>query len=316
MREFIADVLYRPSSAALRFLPEGPIWRGGSTLSWVGIQHGATAETGSLNVFDLTTRRNISLDLPGRPGFAFPTTNPDEYLIGCERHVGVVNRVTGEFRAVSPVVDSAVTGTIINDGTPVPGGIVFGCKDLKFAERKAGLYLWRYADRQLIQLRADQTCSNGKEVARWRGRDVLLDIDTPTKLVVAYELDVAAGTLSAPETVLDLRSLEAFPDGMVLSPDGQSAIISFYDPRDVPAGETRQYSLETGEWECVWRTPGSPRVTCPALVEWGGAVRLIVTTAVEHMTPEEEARHPQAGSLFIADTPFRSLPAPTLCPVI
>jgi hypothetical protein len=36
-------------------------------------------------------------------------------------------------------------------------------------------------------------------------------------------------------------------------------------------------------------------------------VRLLLTTAVEHMPVEQQQRHPNAGCLFIADTPFTSL---------
>ena len=162
-------------------------------------------------------------------------------------------------------------------------------------------------------LRNDQICSNGKKVVQWHDQLVLLDIDSPTKTVVAYPLDVPRGALGDPEIVLDLRDGPAFPDGMVLANDGQSAILAFYDPRDVPAGEARQYNLATGELECVWQTPGSPRVTCPLLVEHDGRVVLVLTTAVEHMSTEEQSRHPDAGCLFIADTHFASLPAAPVC---
>jgi len=307
--QYEAELLYRPSSAELRFLPEGPYDLGGGRFSWVGIQHGGTARTGSLNFFDLSTGRNTSLDLPGRPGFAFPTTDPDQFVVGLERHVRLVNVATGELKDVCGPVDEGVEGTIINDATLVPGGLVFGCKDVKFKENKAGLYLWRNSDRALITLRQDQTCSNGKKPLVWHGRLSLFDIDTPTKRVVVYPLDVAAGTLEAAEVVLDLRDDPAYPDGMVLSPDGASAIIAFYDPRNVEAGVARQYDLATGQVQCEWRTPKSPRVTCPALVAHEGRVRLVLTTAVEHMTESEQSEHSNAGCLFTADTPFDTLSA-------
>jgi len=311
MLNYEAELLYRPTSAELRFLPEGPYDLGGGRFSWVGIQHGATARTGSLNIFDLNTRRNSSLDLPGRPGFAFPTAHADQFVVGLERHVRLVNFATGEVADVCGPVDDEVQGTIINDATLIPGGIVFGCKDVKFEESKAGLYLWRSSDRSLVALRRDQTCSNGKKPLLWHGQPSLLDIDTPTKLVVVYPLDVAQGTLGEPSVVLDLRDEPAYPDGMVLTPDGTAAIIAFYDPFNVAAGVARQYNLATGRVEGEWRTPQSPRVTCPALVAHAGQVRLVLTTAVEHMTDEEKLQHVNAGCLFMAETPFDSVaPAP------
>jgi sugar lactone lactonase YvrE len=180
--------------------------------------------------------------------------------------------------------------------------LIFGCKDLRFCEAKAGLYFWRRRDRRLFQLRRDQICSNGKKVLAHDDGLTLLDIDSPRKTVTAYPFDPDAGTLGEGRIALDLRDGEAFPDGMILTPEAGSVIISFYDPRDVAWGETRQYRLADGVVETVWRTPLSPRATCPLLLGTGGAMKLVITTAVEHMPPEQQARHANAGCLFVAET--------------
>ncbi|MFO0869910.1 MAG: SMP-30/gluconolactonase/LRE family protein [Pirellulales bacterium] len=303
-----ARPLFRPADAALRFLPEGPYACAPGQFSWVAIQHGAAAVVGSLNLFDLTLGTNQRWDLPGRPGFAFPATDGHSWVVGLEHHVYLFDTLTGRCSEVCGPVDTGVTGTIINDGTIFEDGLIFGCKDLRFTDRKAGLYFWRAADRHLFPLRHDQTCSNGKKVRRQNGQLSLLDIDSPTKTLVEYPLDVAGGTLGEPRVVLDLRAGESFPDGMILTPDAQSVIIAFYDPRDVSHGETRQYRLADGTVEHIWRTPGSPRVTCPALVPTGTGTTLVLTTAVEHMTLSQEAQHPHAGCLFQAATHFPTVP--------
>ena len=64
-----------------------------------------------------------------------------------------------------------------------------------------------------------------------------------------------------------------------------------------------------GELEAVWKTPGSPRVTCPLLAEIEGEAVLLLTTAVEHMSAEEQARHPNAGCLFQAATSLGGIAA-------
>ncbi|MFM7863738.1 MAG: hypothetical protein ACKPHU_05970, partial [Planctomycetaceae bacterium] len=64
-----ASVIFRPATAEQRFLPEGPYWLGADRASWVAIQHGASATTGSLNILHLNSGRNESWSLPGRPGF-------------------------------------------------------------------------------------------------------------------------------------------------------------------------------------------------------------------------------------------------------
>jgi sugar lactone lactonase YvrE len=308
MREYSTAVLFRPESEQLRFLPEGPYPNGDDRLSWVAIQHGADAKTGSLNLFDFISSSNQSFDLPGRPGFAFPTDRDGVFVTGMERQVGLFDTNNSSFKPLGDPVEGGVTGTVINDGVVFSGGLIFGCKDLNFAEAKAGLYLWRRSDWQTIRLLDDQTCSNGKVVFGDGERVTFLDIDTPTKTVVRYELDVTDGRLSPPEVVVDLQAGDAFPDGMIATPDGASVIIAFYNPADVAFGEAKQFSLATGDEEAVWRTEKSPRVTCPQLVERDGQIKLILTTADEGMTPEQQAMHTNAGALFIGDTEFTSLP--------
>ena len=301
-------VLFRPESSALRFLPEGPHPCGPDQFSWVAIQHGAAAKSGSLNVFDLAAGRNVSYELPGRPGFAFATNRPHTFVVGLERHVRLFDTSSGEWTDVCGPVDTAVEGTIINDALVIDEGLIFGCKDVTFTEKKAGLYLWRRSDRRLLQLRADQICSNGKALLRDGGRTVLLDIDSPTKTVVAYDLDVAAGRLGEPRIVVDLRGGDVFPDGMILTPDGRSVIVALYNPNDVPTGESRQFSLATGQLEATWTTDRSPRVTCPQLLAHAGRIQLVLTTAVEQMPAEQQAKYTNAGCLFIAETNFSTLP--------
>ena len=52
-----------------------------------------------------------------------------------------------------------------------------------------------------------------------------------------------------------------------------------YRVEAVDSGEACQFSLADGSLQSVWRTDKSPRVTCPQLVEIGGQIRLVLTTA-------------------------------------
>ncbi len=240
MRDYTTDVLFRPDTESLRYLPEGPCALRNGSISWVAVQHGAASSAGSINVLNLEDRSNHSFELPGRPGFAFPTAREDVFVAGVERGLGLFDLSSGEWTPLSDEVDSQIDGTIINDGVAFESGIVFGTKDVRFEERKAGLYLWRRSDSQMIQLRDDQFCSNGK-VITGQGNDwTLLDIDSPTQTVVRYSLDVAEARLSEPETVIDLTGRPDFPDGMIATPDGRSVIIAFYNPEDVETGAARQ----------------------------------------------------------------------------
>lgn len=298
------SVLFRPETDALRFLPEGPYTLDDQRMTWVGIQHGADSTVGSLNVLNLLTGQNESMELPGRPGFAFPTTQQDVFVCGAERSLGLFDCRDGRWTELAGNIDHAVDNTIINDAVAYKDNLIFGCKELEFTTKKAGLYLWRGRDEQLVLLRDDQICSNGKAVLESDGRLWLIDIDTPSKCVTKAQLDLAAGTLGNQEVIVDLTHEDRFPDGMILTPDHESLIIAFYDPGDPAAGEAIQYSLADASVQHIWTCPGSPRVTCPQLVRRENSVQLVLTTAVEHMEADQQARHPNAGSLFIGDTTF------------
>jgi sugar lactone lactonase YvrE len=306
------EILHRPEDPRLGYLPEGPYPIDGNRFSWVSIQHDAQSQIGSLNVFDCRSLTNQSFDLPGRPGFAFVTNRPNQFVIGLERTLGLFDVASQTWQVLAENIDGHTDGTVINDGVAFSAGLIFGCKDLKFQEEKAGLYWYRTADRTLVGLRRDQICSNGKVILRdaegEQGGVRFLDIDSPKKTVVQYELDLASGTLSAAEIVLDLRAEAVFPDGMIAAPDG-GVIISMYDPRDSEYGETRQYDLTTGKCVRRWRSAGSPQVTCPQLIRFGDDIKLVMTTATENMDPAKLALHPNAGCLFVGDTEFKQLPS-------
>ncbi|MDG1895963.1 MAG: SMP-30/gluconolactonase/LRE family protein [Fuerstiella sp.] len=299
------SVLFRPESSELRFLPEGPYSLDDGRISWVAIQHGGASAVGSINILDPGAGRNQSFELPGRPGFAFPTKQQGVFVAGVERSLGLFDTNTNGWTELCGGVDSGVENTIINDGVVYGDNLIFGCKDLEFNAKKAGLYLWRSRDRSLIQLRDDQICSNGKAVVRQNdGILDLIDIDSPSKTITRSSLDIESGTIGEPDTVVDLTSEPIFPDGMIVTPDGHSMIVAFYDPGDPEFGVARQYCLDSGALQSVWTCPGSPRVTCPQLVNVDGQVQLLLTTAVEHMEPEQQQRHPNAGCLFMGGTTF------------
>lgn len=299
-----ATPLNVPGSDALRFLPEGPYQIATGKFSWVGIQHGSDARHGSLNRYDLDTGENVSLNLPGRPGFAFPCRTGNRFVVGCERELGFIDVESGKWESFCEKIDDDVTGTIINDGLAYEDNLIFGSKDLEFATKKAGLYLYRGSDGKLIRLRDDQICSNGKAIQSVGGALSLIDIDSPTRQIVRYPLDIQAGTLGEAEVVLDLTSDPAVPDGAILTPDGTGIIVSMFLPQSAAFGETRCYDLASGECQKIWRTPLSPQNTCPALVAHDGKLKLVITTAVEHMSTEDQAVCSNAGKLFIADSGF------------
>jgi sugar lactone lactonase YvrE len=307
MKRSSCEVLLRPEASELRFLPEGPYSNPDGRLSWVAIQHGADSETGSINLFNPCTGESDSFPVPGRPGFAFPTDVPGVFICGAERSLGLIDTATGDWTELAADIDSAVSNTVINDGVVYDGNLIFGCKDLEFATPKAGLYLWRAADRQLIQLKDDQLCSNGKAVTMQSDGLSLYDIDSPLKTITVSDLDISNGRVGAAKVVVDLTSEDIFPDGMILTPDHGSLIVALYNPNDADFGEARQYSIVDGQLEAVWECPGAAQVTCPQLLQTDSGIKLVLTTAIEHLPPERLKLQPNAGCLFVGYTDFDSI---------
>jgi sugar lactone lactonase YvrE len=297
-----AEVLYRPTDEQLRFLPEGPYSLGDDRLSWVSIQFSPESQIGALNLLNTSTGVNESHPLPGRPGFAFPTTDDQVFIVGLERQVVLYDIRKGVVDVLADEIDGEISGTIINDGVLLRDGVVFGCKDTSFTEHKAGLYFLRRSDRRLFTLRTDQLCSNGKVTHPLGGdRFELLDIDTPTKKVVRYELDTDTGELTEATVSIDLADDIAFPDGMIELPGQDAVVIAMFNPESAEMGHAKRFCLKTGDLDGVWEVPGSPQVTCPQLARIRGEVKLVLTTAAENMSDEKKAEHPNAGCLFVAD---------------
>ncbi len=318
MRTTEARVYIDFTEEADRFLPEGPRWmtiQGRPALVWVNIQLDPDATEGELHIHfpDTDGSLDSGVGYPARPGFLIPLAEEDQALVGVDKELRLVDLAEGVWSEPLAAIPDDNERTIINDGEVVPGGkaVVFGSKDTKFdaGAKLAQLYLFTVDDNRISVLADKQVCSNGKVFATDARGLILYDIDTPTRKVVRYRLDVAARTATPDGTALDLSNEPGFPDGMCDCGDG-SVIVAFYNPDPVEAGRAVRYDLETGAALEEWTTPGSPRVTCPLLVKRPDGVKLLLTTATEGMPADMRAKCPSAGCLFIANTQLESCPEP------
>ncbi|MBG98782.1 MAG: hypothetical protein CMN58_00380 [Solibacterales bacterium] len=318
MNTFICKPFFEPNTEALRFLPEGPrvlqnFSQGGDPLlGWVAIQHTADVLRGSLNVLNLATRTNQTFNLPGSPGFFAESTREGVVIVGLDRRFVLLDLTNGEVSETGITVTED-TRLLINDGIPIPGGLLFGTKH---SDNIASLYRFDCETRQVIELVDKQTCSNGKFFQADDNGPTIIDIDSDPKTITNYRFNptftepVASSLIVAPE------SLQAFPDGLRQSADGLSIVVAFYDERAVEMGLAQEILLSDGKVLSEWIVPGSPRVTCPEFVELDGKVCLFFTTAVEGMDDEARAMAPNGGTLFYAETSFNILPdVPPLVPI-
>ena len=307
-----ARVLVTAESEEDRFLPEGPqniVVRGREALAWVNIQTASDATRGAVHLRFWDNGEHRKLPQPARPGFLVPTDQPNVVFVGQGKEVGTLDLLfSGKWVPLARIPDDDPR-TIINDGRCVPGGraVVFGTKDVRFQDPIAQLYLFTLDDHRVTLLADGQTCSNGKVFAREGNDLILFDIDTPRRSVMRYRLDLERRSLEAEGMAVNLQDVEGFPDGMVDAGD-RTAIIAIYNPFHGGAGRALRYDLISGGLMEEWTTPGSPRVTCPLLVERDGDVKLVMTTAVEGMAKEQRRESPEAGNLFIADTTLERIP--------
>ena len=113
-----AGVFVRTDEDEDRFLPEGPrpiTLDGRDALIWVNIQTAPDATRGALHVYYPDDEETGVWNLPGRPGFVFPTDRPGTVLVGVGKQVGTVDLETNEFRPLATIPDDNPR-TIINDG--------------------------------------------------------------------------------------------------------------------------------------------------------------------------------------------------------
>jgi sugar lactone lactonase YvrE len=307
----VASVLYAPSSESDRFLPESPhsiTVANRFALAWVNIQTAELALSGAIHLRFWDTGEHRIWPQPTRPGFIAPTERQGVVFVGREKELGSLDLQSGAWTSLGGISDDN-SRTIINDGAPIPGAaaVVFGTKDTLFKDPIAALYLFTCADRRVTVLAEGHVCSNGKVFARDAGGLILYDIDTPRRVVSRYRLDLDRRSLKEDGIAVDLRDVDGFPDGMVDAGDG-TVIIAFYNPAPVADGRAYHYDLVSGKRLEEWIIPGSPRVTCPLLVERGGEIRLIFTTAVEGMPAEQRPLSPNAGAVFDVATDLRRLP--------
>jgi sugar lactone lactonase YvrE len=307
-----AKVLFQPDREELRFLPECPramrnLSQGGQMLGWVAIAHGADRKDGSFNLLDLESGENRSFPLPGRPGFFAETDKPGVIVVGLERHLALFDLEQGKLEETGIVVtlDERV---VINDGIPVPGGLIFGTKDLAFHDPIASLYYFDSGLSHLSTIMGGQFCSNGKCFHADGDEWVLVDVDSQPRTITEYRLTKAMDAIVSRRLITPPAALPATPDGFRVAPGAESIVVTFYNPAAVSDGVAQEIRLSDGAVLQEWTLPGSPRVTCPEFLSMGGKVKLVFTTAVEGMPSEIRDIAPEAGSLFVADTAFTAIP--------
>ena len=284
------EVLFEQDFMWLKYLPEGIQFVDKQTLCWVNIQNGYQEKHGSICQLNLETKEFSSVEISGRPGFVFPTTEKNKFLIGAESSIHLFDFAKNQWISEVFQITDRHPEAIINDACIFECGLIVGTKD-EFVERPiAAVYFCSFTDGSVTKLLEKQTCSNGKVVIKNGARWILFDIDSPSQKVMHHlmEIDSCGAKVTESNVYIDLTDLDACPDGMCITPDNKSLLIAIYNGTvEQKTGEARQYNIQNGKLERIFICNGAPRVTCPTYYTSNSKIFAAFTTAING--PRHEA---------------------------
>ena len=166
---------------------------------------------------------------------------------------------------------------------------------------RAGGALYRFdPNRSCHRMVEGLTVSNG---LAWSPDDrVMYHADTRQHVVFAYDYDIDTGAISGKRVFFETRSKsDGRPDGAAVDEEGC------------------YWSARYDGWRVVRHAPDGREiqilempVSAPTMCAFGGENmdRLFVTSAAQRLAPEEKARQPHAGGLFVLEVDVRGLPEP------
>jgi len=259
-------------------LGEGPAWDSKTnTLYWVDIlEKRIYSDTRILAELDdlvgcLAPCKNGHLILGTRLGFA--DLNPD----------------TGQLTNLACLAE--VPTNRINDGKCDPAGrFLAGTMDMNEKDPNGALY--SFDGKQTTRLLDGITVSNG--LAWSVDHKIFYYIDTPTRVVKAFDYEIASGQIANPRTVIQVPESLGWPDGMTSDSDGNLWIAMW------GGAQVTQWNPKTGKMLEQISVPALQTSSCV----FGGKDmnELYVTSARKGMGEENLKKYPLSGGLFRVNT--------------
>jgi L-arabinonolactonase len=230
-----------------------------------------------------------SFTLPERPGSFALTATPGSYLGAFESGFASFTPATGAFELHAPVTRPH-EHLRMNDGRVDRTGTFWAGSMAERSGTPKGS-LWRYDG-------AGQTTPFLGDIRIPNSLCWSLDgchmyfADSPRQTIWRYTFDADRGPVGEP-VIFATTSGHAYPDGSCIDAEGylwnaqwgSSAVVRYRPDGSVE----RRIELPVSQ---------------PSCVAFGGAnmTQLLVTTARQDLTPEQLAREPLAGALFVIDT--------------
>lgn len=270
-------------------LAEGPVWdaRRGRLL-WVDILGGAVLE-GELHGDGIDVVGRHTFD--GMVGAVVPAADGSLVVAG-ERELVVVRQDGRRERGPALVGPGVVSRT--NDAAVGPDGrLLVGTMTLDDTVGAERLLQVTGDDVRVID--DDLGLSNG--IGWSPDGAVLYSVDTAARTVWARDYDAETGATGARSRHL---LVDGFPDGMCVDSSGALWIALW------GAGEVRRFGVDGRPLDVV-STPLAPHTSSVAFAG-PDLDLLVVTTAQQHLTPQQLREFPASGALFIARVDATGLP--------
>jgi sugar lactone lactonase YvrE len=271
-------------------LGEGPAWD-----AQAGILYFVDVHAGDLHIYQPVDGTHRTVNLGESIGCLAPAG---------ERHLVVALRsgiysfdLENSKRTPLFSPEPHLTGNRFNDGKCDPVGR-FLAGSMDDAEEQASGSLYSYSRLGLKTLLTGLRISNG---LTWSpDHHTFYFIDTPTRLVMAYDYDLSTGDLDRPRPVVRIPEALGWPDGMTSDTDGKlwvaiwgGAQVTCWDPG-------------TGSMIAAYPLPALNITSCV----FGGPQLgdLYITSARKGMSVAQLEQYPHSGGLFRLPTRTTGLP--------
>lgn len=263
-------------------LGEGPVWNARR-----GVLHFVDIHAGDLHAYDPVHAAH-TVHHWGEPLGCLAPASGGGLILALQR-TGLA-RFDPAGGALTPLLhpEPHLPGNRFNDGKCDPAGrFLVGTMD--DAEQTAGGSLYSLSPQGSVEkLLSGLRISNG---LAWSpdGRTFYF-IDTPTRLVMAYDYDLATGALANPRPAVRVPEALGWPDGMAADAEGMLWVALW------GGAQITRWDPATGRLLAAVRLPALNVTSCA----FGGPELsdLYVTSARKGMTAAQLEQYPHSGGLF------------------
>lgn len=271
-------------------LGEGPAWDAKTqTLYWVDILE--------KRIYAYT---ELLAQLDDLIGCLAPCKNGN-LILGLTKVGGLASFVNfapdSSQQTVLAALNESATNNRINDGKCDPAGrFLAGTMDLNEKDPTGSFY--SFDGKTTQTLFSGVTISNG--LAWSPNYKTFYYIDTPTRIVKAFDYDVSTGQIANPRTVIYIPESLGWPDGMTSDKDGNLWIAMW------GGAQVTKWNPNSG---ALLEQISIPALQSSACV-FGGKNRneLYVTSARKGMSEANLQKYPLSGGLFKVVTKVEGMP--------